>query len=354
MSATRSRDDAVLGEPRSTPTDGDGNALFQVDNLTVDFFMRHGSVRVVEGVSFAVDRGETFGLVGESGSGKTVTSLAALGLVGPPTGRVVEGSVRLAGRELVGLPRRELRKLRGRDISMIFQEPRRSLDPAFSVGDQIAETVRAHTGASRRAAWQRAVEMLELVQIPSASRRAHEYPHQFSGGMAQRVMLAVALSCSPKVLIADEPTTALDVTVQAQVLQLIRDVQAEFGLAVLFISHDLGVIAEMCDRVAVMYAGQIVEIGDVHNVFLHPRQPYTAALLASIPNPEVSSGYLTAIPGAVPPAHAWPTGCRFHPRCAYALDVCKTEAPALIASGGCGGAMARCLRADALSLDGVR
>jgi peptide/nickel transport system ATP-binding protein len=332
---------------------GRGEALFQVENLTVDFFTTDGSVRVVEGVSFALDRGETFGLVGESGSGKTVTSLAALGMVGPPAGRVVDGSVKLAGRELVGLPRRELRKIRGREISMIFQEPRRSLDPAFTVGDQIAETVRAHNGVSRRVAWRRAVEMLDLVQIPSAERRAHEYPHQFSGGMAQRVMLAIALSCSPKVLIADEPTTALDVTVQAEVLQLIRDVQSEFGLAVVFISHDLGVIAEMCDRVAVMFAGQIVEISEVYDLFLHPRQPYTAALLASIPNPETSTGRLSAIPGTVPPAHAWPTGCRFHPRCAHAVDACRTEAPELVAINGTGSTMARCLRVDSLSLKGV-
>jgi peptide/nickel transport system ATP-binding protein len=326
------------------------DALLQVENLTVDFYTHAGAVRVVDGVSFTLARGETFGLVGESGSGKSVTSLAALGMIAPPTGKVVEGSVKLDGRELVGLPRRELRKVRGGEIAMIFQEPRRSLDPAFTVGEQIAETVRAHTGASRRVAWQRAVEMLELVKIANASKRAHEYPHQFSGGMAQRVMLAIALSCSPKVLIADEPTTALDVTVQAQVLELIQDVQRELGLAVLFISHDLGVIAEMCDRVAVLYAGQIVEIGDVYDLFLRPKHPYTAALLRSIPNPETSSGYLSAIPGTVPPAHSWPTGCRFHPRCAHAVDTCATDAPALV---GHQGSLARCLRINSLSLDGV-
>jgi peptide/nickel transport system ATP-binding protein len=238
---------------------------------------------------------------------------------------------------------------------MIFQEARRSLDPAFTVGDQIAETARAHLGLSRRDAWRKAVEMLDRVGIGSADRRAREYPHQFSGGMAQRVMLAIALCCSPKVLIADEPTTALDVTVQAQVLDLIRDLQADMGLAVLFISHDLGVVAEMCDRVAVMYAGHIVEQAPALDLFLHPRHPYTAALLESIPNAAVGEGRMAAIPGMVPPAHAWPDGCRFHPRCAHATERCSAEAPALAAAGGTNGdgREARCLRADELALEGV-
>jgi peptide/nickel transport system ATP-binding protein len=326
--------------------------LLEVEDLAVEFFTEYGPVRVAREVSFTLNAGETFGLVGESGSGKTVTSMALLGMVTPPNGRVPEGSVRLGGRELLGLPQRELQQIRGRELGMIFQEPRRSLDPAFTVGDQIAETVRAHLGLSRREAWKRAVEMLELVGIPAAQRRVGEYPHQFSGGMAQRVMLAVALSCSPKVLIADEPTTALDVTVQSQVLELIRDLQDELGLAVLFISHDLGVIAQMCDRVAVMYAGQIVEQASVEDLFLHPRHPYTAALLQSIPNADVGDGDFVAIPGVVPPAHAWPTGCRFHPRCAHATDRCDSEAPALFPVGD--GASVRCLLADALVLEGVQ
>jgi peptide/nickel transport system ATP-binding protein len=335
------------------PSSGAATPLLEVENLSVDFFTQQGTVRVVEGASFTLAKGETFGLVGESGSGKTVTSLAVLGMIGPPVGPVPQGSVRLDGKELLRMAPRDLREIRGREISMIFQEPRRSLDPAFTVGDQIAETVRVHLGMSRRDAWRRAVEMLELVRIPSASRRAHEYPHQFSGGMAQRVMLAIALSCSPKVLVADEPTTALDVTVQAQVLELIRDLQKELGLAVLFISHDLGVIAEMCNRVAVMYAGQIVEQATALDLFLHPRHPYTAALLASIPNAQLSRGRLVAIPGVVPPSHAWPEGCRFHPRCSYAIDRCRTDAPQL-APIGSEGVLARCLLADSLVLQGVQ
>jgi peptide/nickel transport system permease protein len=346
-----SRAERVLMQSRTvSPT----APLLEVENLAVDFFTPHGPVRVVEGVSFTLADGETFGLVGESGSGKTVTSLALLGMISLPTGRVADGSVRLRGRELVGLPGRDLRPIRGGEVSMIFQEPRRSLDPAFTVGDQIAETVRAHLGVSRRDAWRRAVEMLELVKIPDAKQRAHQYPHQFSGGMAQRVMLAIALSCSPKVLIADEPTTALDVTVQAQVLELIRELQADLGLAVLFISHDLGVIAQMCDRVGVMYAGQLVEQATAFDLFARPRHPYTAALLASIANPEAESGRLVAIPGAVPPAHAWPTGCRFHPRCAHVTDRCVSEAPQPVTIAGRADAMARCLAVESLHLERVR
>jgi oligopeptide/dipeptide ABC transporter ATP-binding protein len=315
----------------------------------VEFFTQDSPIRVVDGVTFALSRGETFGLVGESGSGKTVTALAVLGMIDPLTGRVSGGSVCLEGRELIGLPRRELQRIRGREIAMILQDPRRSLDPAFTVGDQIAETVRTHLGMSRREAWRKAVEMLDLVKIPAADRRAHDYPHQFSGGMAQRAMLAIALSCSPKLLIADEPTTALDVTVQAQVLHLIRDTQAELGLAVLFISHDLGVIAEMCDRVAVMYAGQIVEQASAHDLFVHPSHPYTSALLAAIPSQQLSSGGLMTIAGVAPPAHAWPDGCRFHPRCPHAIDRCRSEPPQPV-----GVAMTRCLLADTLSLEGVQ
>jgi oligopeptide/dipeptide ABC transporter ATP-binding protein len=325
-------------------------ALLEVEGLAVDFFTDQDPVRVVEDVGFTLVAGETYGLVGESGSGKTVTSLAMLGMIGPPSGRVAEGSVRLDGRELTGLSARELTHVRGREIAMIFQEPRRSLDPAFTVGDQIAETVRAHLGMTRRDAWRKAVEMLELVGIAGARERAREYPHQFSGGMAQRVMLAIALCCSPKVLVADEPTTALDVTVQAQVLDLIRELQDELGLAVLFISHDLGVIAEMCDRVAVMYAGQIVEQAPALDLFLHPQHPYTAALLESIPNADVGGDRMAAIPGVVPPAHDWPTGCRFHPRCAHAVDRCRVDVPLLVGNG----TAARCLRIGELDLEGVK
>jgi peptide/nickel transport system ATP-binding protein len=336
-------------QPQATTKPAIGSAVLEVEHLAVEFRTTHGRVRVVEDVSFTLTSGETFGLVGESGSGKSVTSLALLGMIGPPSGSVPEGSVRLEGRELLGMPERELSRIRGREVAMIFQEPKRSLDPAFTVGDQISETLRTHLGVSRREGWRRAVAMLDTVGIPSPSRRAHDYPHQFSGGMAQRVMLAIALCCEPKVLIADEPTTALDVTVQAKVLDLIRDLQHEMGLAVLFISHDLGVVAEMCDQVAVMYAGQIVEHSPADDVFFHPQHPYTAALLEAIPRTDLAGGRLVAIPGVVPPAHAWPSGCRFHPRCAYATDRCEEEVPALVGSDS----KRRCLRADELHLRGV-
>lgn len=335
--------------PQTEPEVASGAVVLEVEHLSVEFRTAHGPVRVVEDVSFTLRAGETLGLVGESGSGKSVTSLALLGMIGPPNGSMPEGSVRLMGRELTGMPERQLRRIRGREMSMIFQEPKRSLDPAFTVGDQIAETLRAHLGLSRRDAWQQAVRMLDTVGIPSASRRAHDYPHQFSGGMAQRAMLAIALCCEPKVLIADEPTTALDVTVQAKVLDLIRDLQHDMGLALLFISHDLGVVAEMCDQVAVMYAGEVVEHASANEVFFHPKHPYTSALLEAIPRPNVEGGRLAAIPGVVPPAHAWPSGCRFHPRCEHAVDRCGEEVPVAIGSG----ISVRCLRAGELHLRGV-
>jgi len=321
--------------------------LLEVQDLRVEFATGEGPVCVAEEVSFSIGEGETFGLVGESGSGKTVTSLAILGMIRPPAGTVT-GSVRLAGRELVGLPTRALREVRGRQVAMIFQEPRRSLDPAFTVGDQIGETVRAHLGGSRREARARAVEMLDLVGIPDAARRVHAYPHEFSGGMAQRVMLAIALSCSPKLLIADEPTTALDVTVQDRVLNLMKDLQAELGLSILFISHDLGVVAQMCDRIAVMYAGQIVERADALDLFLRPQHPYTAGLLRSVPRSGEVAHELWAIPGVVPPALDRPTGCRFHPRCEFAVDRCRDEVPVLL-----DGRAARCLLAPDLALEGI-
>ncbi|WP_016693605.1 ABC transporter ATP-binding protein [Rhodococcus rhodochrous] len=329
----------------------DEESVLEVKDLAVDFFGPHGTVRVVEDLSFDIKPGETFGIVGESGSGKTVSSLAIMGLISSNVAQISSGSVRLNGRELLGLSARQLRKVRGREIGMIFQEPKRSLDPSFTVGHQIAETVRVHLGLSRREAWQHAVKMLDLVRIPDAARRAKQYPFEFSGGMAQRVMLAIALSCSPKVLIADEPTTALDVSVQNNVLSLIQELQDELGIGVLFISHDLGVVAEMCDRVAVMYAGQIVERGTVEDIFFGPRHPYTAALLSAIPGGHLSGGRLTAIPGIVPPAHAWPTGCRFNTRCPHAVDTCRTEAPPLVS--GTGENVARCHLTSTLSLKGV-
>jgi peptide/nickel transport system ATP-binding protein len=324
--------------------------LLVVEGLEVEFATDRGWVQVLDGVSFAVDRGETVGLVGESGSGKTVTSLAVLGLLPAESARITAGSIRLDGRELVGLPRRKLEALRGDELSMIFQEPMTSLDPAFRVGDQIAEVVRRHRGGSKRAAWARAVEVLSTVGIPHAEGRARSYPHEFSGGMRQRVMIAMALSCEPKLVIADEPTTALDVTIQAQVLDLLREMRDEFGTAVVFVTHDLGVVADICDRAVVMYAGQVVERAEVDTLYEHPRHPYTEALLSAMPQLAARSGRLATIPGSTPPAGAMPPGCRFHPRCGHVVDACRdtavTEHP--LDEGG----TSRCLRVSDLVLKG--
>jgi peptide/nickel transport system ATP-binding protein len=264
----------------------------------------------------------------------------------------MSGSVRLAGRELVGLSERELADGRGRDVSMIFQEPRRSLDPAFTVGDQIAEVVRRHEGASKKQAWARAVEMLDAVGIPDAARRARAYPHEFSGGMCQRVMLAIAMVCRPKLLIADEPTTALDVTVQKQMLMLMKQLQDEFGVTILFITHDLGVVAEVCDQVNVMYAGQVIESSTVENLFLRPQHPYTQGLLDAIPDHRDKGAPLRAIPGSVPAPWSWPTACRFGPRCPHVVERC-TSGPVKLASPGESGHPARCVRATELQLEGI-
>ncbi|GAA2895237.1 ABC transporter ATP-binding protein [Pseudonocardia halophobica] len=324
--------------------------LLVVEGLEVEFATDRGWVQVLDGVSFTVDRGETVGLVGESGSGKTVTSLTVLGLLPPESARITAGSIRLDGRELVGLPRRKMEALRGDELSMIFQEPMTSLDPAFRVGDQIAEVVRRHRGGSKRAAWARAVEVLSTVGIPHAERRARSYPHEFSGGMRQRVMIAMALSCEPKLVIADEPTTALDVTIQAQVLDLLRAMRDEFGTAVVFVTHDLGVVADICDRAVVMYAGQVVERAGVDALYEHPRHPYTEALLSAMPQLTARSGRLATIPGSTPPAGAMPAGCRFHPRCGHVVDACRDTAVAEhpLAEGG----TSRCLRVSELALKG--
>ncbi|MDV7352769.1 ABC transporter ATP-binding protein [Rhodococcus oxybenzonivorans] len=328
-----------------------GETVLEVRDLCVDFNTPNGWSRVVDHVNLTLNRGETLGLVGESGSGKTVTSLAVMGLLTGPRVKVT-GSVKLAGQELIGLPAREMNRLRGKSIGMIFQEPRRCLNPAFTVGDQIAEVVRRHrTDASRKDAWARAIEMLELVGIPEPEKRASEYPHQFSGGMCQRVMLAMALACEPVVLIADEPTTALDVTVQAQVLALLTELQDRMGLGVLFITHDLGVVAETCDRVSVLYGGQVMESTDVEGLFYEPRHPYTEGLLASTPDAQVRAARLHAIPGTVPPAWSWPNGCRFHPRCTYAQAGKCDEG--VVDLAGPADHLVRCARADELRLEGI-
>jgi oligopeptide/dipeptide ABC transporter ATP-binding protein len=299
--------------------------LLIVERLTTVFDVPGGLVKAVDDVSFEVRAGETLGLVGESGSGKSVTALSIMRLVQPP-GRIAGGSVRFKGRELLELREKEMQAVRGADISLIFQEPMTALNPVFSVGDQIAETLLVHRRASRRGAKARAVELLDAVRIPDAGARVKDYPHQLSGGMRQRVLIAMALACSPSLVIADEPTTALDVTIQAQILDLLREMKSAFNLSLLLITHDLGVIAETADRVAVMYAGRIVEQGPVRAIFREPQHPYTRGLLASIPG-GTRGGRLPAIEGSVPLLGALPTGCAFHPRCPDRFDPCPTAPP---------------------------
>ncbi len=331
---------------------GARSELLRVEGLTLQFATAEGWLTVVEDVGFNVKVGETVGLVGESGSGKTVTSLGVMQLLPRRSSRRARGSVQLGGRELTALDEAAMRAVRGNEISMIFQEPMTSLNPGFSVGNQIAEAVRLHRGATRRAARERAVEMLSLVGIPDARRRVDDYPHAFSGGMRQRAMIAMALACEPKLLIADEPTTALDVTIQAQVLDLIRSLQQAMGMSVLFVTHDLGVVADICDRVVVMYAGQVVEEAPVAALFSRPRHPYAGALLASMPSLGSTEAHLHVIPGRVPTPGRMPEGCRFHPRCEHAIEACESTEVAL--SPAADDAAVRCLRADELRLEGSR
>jgi len=283
----------------------------------------------VDGVDFRLERGRTLGIVGESGCGKSVTALSIMGLVPQPPGRIAAGEVLFEGEDLLKLPPARLRALRGDQLSMIFQEPMTSLNPAFTVGDQVAEAIWSHRDVSPRAARAQAIEMLRRVRIPSPERRADDYPHKLSGGMRQRAMIAMALACDPKLLIADEPTTALDVTIQAQILELMRALRAELGTAIILITHDLGVIAELADDVIVMYAGQVVERCSVPALFSEPQHPYTIGLLGSIPRLDLDKTRLSAIDGFVPSAAAMPAGCRFHPRCPFAVDQCLHEAPPL-------------------------
>jgi peptide/nickel transport system ATP-binding protein len=331
----------------------DGGALLRVQGLRVQFATAAGWLTVVDDVGFSIRARETVGLVGESGSGKTVSSLAVMGLLPPRNSRVADGTISFAGRVLNRLPAEEMRDIRGNEISMIFQEPMTSLNPAFTVGNQIAEAMRLHLALPRRVAWGRTVEMLDVVGIPDPHRRARDYPHALSGGMRQRAMIAMALACQPKLLIADEPTTALDVTIQAQVLELIRSLQATLGMAVLFVTHDLAVVAEICDRVVVMYAGQVVEQAPVGELFARPRHPYTQALLASMPQVAAVGGRLTVIPGQVPRPDQLPGGCRFHPRCAFALPACGASPVGLTTLDHGTGATVRCLRQAELELAGV-
>ncbi|MCA0241370.1 MAG: ABC transporter ATP-binding protein [Proteobacteria bacterium] len=306
----------------------DAAPLLEVSDLRVRFDTLAGRARAVDGVSFALRAGETLGVVGESGCGKSVTSLAVMRLLAEPPARV-SGRVLLQGTDLLALPERAMRQVRGNRISMIFQEPMTSLNPVLTIGRQIAESVRVHQGAGRAEALARAVEMLKLVQIPEAERRVNEYPHQLSGGMRQRVMIALALACKPEVLIADEPTTALDVTIQAQILDLIARLQQTLGMGVLLITHDLGVVAESCDRVIVMYAGRKVEEAPVDALFDRPLHPYTRALMASMPSLNASDARLAEIPGMVPAPTAPRRGCSFASRCAHANARCSAETPPL-------------------------
>jgi oligopeptide/dipeptide ABC transporter ATP-binding protein len=312
--------------------------IVKVENLRTYFRTDAGLARAVDGVSFHVNSGETLGIVGESGSGKSVTSLSIMRLIPEPPGEIQPGSRILfrsdAGVEDLALASEErMRKIRGNDIAMIFQEPMTSLNPVFKVGDQIMESLRLHQGLSRKDARDRAIEMLQLVGIPIPHQRVDEYPHQLSGGMRQRVMIAIALACDPKVLIADEPTTALDVTIQAQILELLNRLQEEFGMAIILITHDLGVIAETCDRMIVMYGGQVFEEGPVADVFRDPQNPYTEGLLRSIPRLGSSTQRLAVIPGVVPSPLDWPTGCRFRERCPYGWEQCEREEPPLFEVG---------------------
>ena len=322
-------------------------ALLEVNDLVVQFPSPNGWLTVVDKVSFSVGRNDIVCVVGESGSGKSVTMQAAVGLVQPKGGRVTSGSVHFEGQELIGMGNRQLNRIRGNAIGFIFQEPMSSLNPAYTVGEQIAEVVRRHRGASRRDAWKRAVEMLDRVNIASAASRAHDYPHQFSGGMRQRVMIAMAIACGPKLLIADEPTTALDVTIQARILEVLKELQRELGMSVLFITHDLGVVAEIARSVVVMYGAQVVEAAPADQLFSAPRHPYTAGLLEAMPQVALERGHdPIAIPGTVAQAHAWPKGCRFNPRCVHRQDGPCTTVPVPLAIEGQG--LVRCALVDQL------
>jgi peptide/nickel transport system ATP-binding protein len=302
--------------------------LLSVEGLQTHFETGQGVLRAVDGMSFSIERGEVLGLVGESGCGKSVTSLSIMRLV-PPPGRVAAGRVLFEGEDLLAKDAEAMRRVRGARIAMVFQEPMTSLNPVFSIGDQIASAILAHSGAGRREAWTRTVEMLDLVQIPSARQRVRDFPHQLSGGLRQRAMIAMALASGPALLIADEPTTALDVTIQAQILDLLRRLQAERGMAVLLITHDLGVVAELCHRVAVIYGGRIVEMSPVTSLFARPLHPYTRGLLQCLPHPSRFGQPLASIEGVPPDLRQRSAGCRFAPRCSYAVAACRRDEPTL-------------------------
>jgi peptide/nickel transport system permease protein len=341
--------DPKTGAVDSVPVVAD-DALLSIEHIAVEFRTDRGLARVVDDVSLRIKPGEMVGLVGESGSGKTVTSLSVMRLVPSPPGRIAEGAVLFEGQDLLGYSFNQMRSIRGKKISMIFQDPMTSLDPTFTIGYLLREAQQLHSKVSRDKARARSIELLDLVGIPAPDARLRQYPHQLSGGLRQRVMIAIALANEPQLLIADEPTTALDVTIQAQILDLLRSLQRELGMAVLFVTHDLGVIADLCDRVAVMYAGQIVEEASVHDLFEHPQHPYTEGLLNAMPQVGRIDERLAVIRGQVPLPHEMPIGCRFAARCNYALDICRAG-PVPLTNGSTSDV--RCVRASALTLRGA-
>ncbi|OLS34709.1 ABC transporter ATP-binding protein [Bacillus sp. MRMR6] len=303
--------------------------VLEVRDLSINFHSDRGVTPAVKNCSFTIHSGETVCIVGESGSGKSVTSLGIMGLLPKPAGKADHGQILFEGDDLLKKNKKEMRKIRGNELSMIFQEPMTSLNPVYTVGDQIAESLRFHQKLNKKESMDKAIEFLKLVGIPSPEQRVHEYPHQLSGGMRQRVMIAMALACDPKLLIADEPTTALDVTIQAQVLELMKDLKDKFGMSILFITHDLGVVADIADRVVVMYAGIVVEEASVWDIFACPYHPYTLGLLEAMPSVEAKGNRLKTIEGVLPNPNKLPAGCRFHPRCPFASELCHNEEPSL-------------------------
>jgi oligopeptide transport system ATP-binding protein len=320
----------IIEERHSFPPPEPGQALLDVRDLEVEFRTREGVARAVNGVTFSVDAGQTVAVLGESGSGKSVTAQAIMGILDTPPGYVTGGQVLYRGNDLLAMPEDERRHTRGENIAMIFQDALSSLNPVFPVGWQIAEMFRTHRGMAKKEAKQRAVELMERVRIPAARDRVDDYPHQFSGGMRQRIMIAMAIALDPDILIADEPTTALDVTVQAQVMELLKDLQRESNMGLILITHDLGVVADVADRIAVMYAGRIVEEADVHDIYASPAHPYTKGLIDSIPRVDMKGQELYAIKGLPPNLLRIPPGCAFSPRCRYAQDICRQQRPDLV------------------------
>lgn len=306
-----------------------GKPLLSVENLEVNFTIENKSINVIDNVSFSIKKGKVIGLVGESGCGKSISSLSVMRLL-PRTANISNGKILFDGQDILSLSSEEMTRIRGKEIGMIFQEPMTSLNPVFTIGNQLSESIRLHSGMGKKEALEHAIDRLKMVSIPSPEKVIKQYPHELSGGMRQRVMIAMAMSCDPKLLIADEPTTALDVTIQAQILDLIRDLRDETGASVLLITHDLGVVAEMCDYVVVMYAGRVVEEGDVFKIFENPKHPYTLGLLESLPTLNDMRERLHTIAGSVPPPQKFEEGCRFAPRCSHAVDKCFDQRPPLV------------------------